>query len=85
MSAETIQAIEASSLDVIVPENSNFDLSNFLQPQNNGDGRLATALPLSSIPRRHLLYFGGSPPPESEALIVLLILGYEQTNPFRFT
>lgn len=81
MSEETKKAIDASGLDVVVPEDSKFDLSNFLQPQNAGDG-IATAPPLSSIARRHLLYFGGSPSRESETLIVLLILGYEQTNSF---
>lgn len=79
MSAETIKAIEASSLDVIVPEDSNLDLGNILKPPNDKDGSLASA-----IARRHLLYFGGPPPPESEALIVLLILGYEQTSQFLF-
>ena len=64
MSIGMADAVDTSSLDLIVPEDSTFDLEDFLQPgpENETHGRHIKRS-LSTVPQRDVLHFGMWPTP----------------------
>ena len=63
MSAQASNFISSSKFDVLVPQATELDFEELFV---NDEGQFG-AIPISSIERRSLLYFGESPPTPSEA------------------
>ena len=79
---DVADAIDASSLDVLVPAESALDIERFLGPSGYENSRPSGQPLLSTIPQRDVLYFGRSPAYTLPDSILLLILGNEQTSSF---
>ena len=77
MSPDVADAIDASSLDVLVPAESTLDIEKFLGPSAYENGRPTGQPLLSTIPQRDMLYFGRSPAHTLPDSILLLIPGNE--------
>ena len=84
MSMVTVDAIDASSLDVLVPAESALDIEKFLGPSCYENSKPSGQPLLSTIPQRDVLYFGRFPAQTLQDSILLLILGNEQTSLFLF-
>ena len=84
MSMGAPDAIDASSLDVLVPAESALDIEKFLGPSGSESSRPIGHHLLSTVPQRDVLYFGRSPAQTFQDSILLLILGNEQTSLFLF-
>ena len=64
MSTDLADTADTSSLDLIVPEDSNFNIENFLQHKKRYErDEPDSQLSLSTIPQRDVLYFGMSRTP----------------------
>ena len=80
MSKYVGDAIDPSSLDVLIPAESKLDIEKFLGPIGYENSKPSGQPPLSIIPQRDVLYFGRSPAHTLPDSILLLILGNEQTS-----
>ena len=59
MSADIADSMDTASLDVIVPEDSDFYIDNFLRLDTRSEGNQPSSeLSLSTIPQRNVLHFG---------------------------
>lgn len=93
MSIGAPDAIDASSLDVLVPAESALDIEKFLGPSGSENSRaigqhilsnLTQEVQATVVPQRDVLYFGRSPAQMLQDSVLLLILGNEQTSLFLF-
>lgn len=63
MSTDIVNAIDSSSLDIFVPEDSTFDLENFLRFNTENEIEGHSKRSLSTVAQRDVLHFGMCPTP----------------------
>ena len=74
MSTDFAEAINTSSLDVLVPQDSTFDVANLLRSDNSARDEPNNGVSLSTVPQRDVLYFGTYPDQIIQDPFILLIL-----------